>query len=283
MSDSQVPAPTSASAPAAGSCSGDGQTSSAASTAPQAWASAWWSPRSHVTLWATAALGLSIDLLTKHLAFSRLPSKDPIVLIPRFLSLDRSLNFGALFGIGKGMSPLFILASILAVAFVAYMFASSHRRQWLVHLALGLVLAGALGNLYDRLFVKIDVISRGGQVVRYGTISRDQPQDDAIQVGRYPDGGEPRWRFGRNVEVTTRTAVRDFIRIDTLFRKQPLWPWIFNIADSMLVVGVSLLLIIYSAPPRRPTRRPFVAIAPHSLFNLSENPVPTPQPPLLLQ
>ncbi len=250
-SNSQAPAPAAGPVPAplaSGPCPAGGQASAAA----QAWPSAWWSPRSHAILWTTAVLGLAIDLVTKHLAFSRLPSKDPLVLIPHVLSLDRSLNFGALFGIGKGMSPLFILASVLAVAFVAYMFASSHRRQWVVHLALGLVLAGALGNLYDRLFVKIDVISRGGEVIRYGTITQNQPQDDAIQIGRYPDGGEPRWRFSRSVEVSTRTAVRDFIRIDASFRRKSLWPWIFNIADSMLVVGVGLLLIIYWRHPSGP-------------------------------
>jgi lipoprotein signal peptidase len=211
---------------------------------------AWRSWRSHAVLWITAIVGLTSDLVTKHLAFSRLPSGRSVVLIPGLLSFDRSLNLGALFGIGKGMSLLFILASILAVGFVGYMFASSQRRQWVVHLALGLVLAGALGNLYDRLFVKVDVVSRAGQQLYVGVITQDQPQEDIVQVGQYPDGGGNRMRFNRNnVQVATRSAVRDFIRIDASFRSYSLWPWIFNIADSMLVVGVSLLLIIYWRQP----------------------------------
>ncbi len=219
---------------------------------------AWRSPRSHAVLWITAILGLTSDLLTKHLAFSRLPSGHSVVLIPGVLSFDRSLNLGALFGIGKGMSLLFILASILAVAFVGYMFASSQRRQWVVHLALGLVLAGALGNLYDRIFVKVDVVSRAGQQLCIGTIVPDPSQEGTIQIGQYPDGGGSRMRFSRNVQVESRSAVRDFIRVDLAWRRtrpdgtrveHSLWPWIFNIADSMLVVGVSLLLIIYWRQP----------------------------------
>ncbi len=228
-------------------------------TLPLAEPSAWQCPRSHAILWITMVVGLASDLLTKHLAFAHLPATKPMVLFPGFLSLDRSLNLGALFGIGKGMSPLFILASVLAVGFVGYMFASSHRRQWVVHLALGLVLAGAMGNLYDRLFVQVDVISRAGQqLCPPGKVTLEQPHEDVIQVGRYPDGGEPRWRFSKSVQVETRSAVRDFIRIDIYWGEISLWPWIFNIADSMLVIGVSLLLIIYwrhpTGPlPRRPT------------------------------
>ncbi len=176
------------------------------------------------------------------------------------------MNFGALFGIGSGMTWVFVLASVAAVAFVAYMFTTSRRRQWVVHLALGLVLAGALGNLYDRIFVRVDVVMRGNQIRGYGVVTTPQPEEDGIRLGRYPDARPPIQYFpsaalrpgqpGQPVplHLEHRTAVRDFIRVDTSFKlpwigRLPVWPWIFNVADSMLVVGVGLLLIIYWRHP----------------------------------
>ena len=219
------------------------------------YASALRSPRSHAILVVTAIVGLTTDLVTKYLAFDSLRWHRPKILIPKVLSLELSLNLGALFGIGKGMSMLFILASVLAVVFVAYMFATSQRRQWVVHLALGLVLAGALGNLYDRVFVKVALVTPAGaahNAVPYmGTITQVR-EDGSFQLGDYPDGRRNVRTLTGNAKVEARTAVRDFIRFDAAFREKDVWPWIFNFADSMLVIGVGLLLLIYWRHPVAP-------------------------------
>lgn len=133
--------------------------------------------------------GLTADLWSKHAAFSILgygPASKVEVVIPHILTLETTLNNGAVFGIGQGLAVLFILISLVAMAFVVYVFMSSWREQWVIHVALGLILAGAMGNLYDRVF-----------------------------------------NHGR---------VRDFILLTH-------WPFDFNLADTMLCIGVPLLII----------------------------------------
>src|SRR5690606_19362857 len=83
---------------------------------------------------------------------------------------------------------LFLAVSVLAIGFLGYLFAASRRGQWFYQILLGMLLAGVLGNMYDRIV--------------YGYVR------DMIHA-------LPRW---------------------------DVFPWIFNIADSLLCVGVALML-----------------------------------------
>lgn len=152
------------------------------------------------TLVSALALGLAADLLTKHYAFAALLDRpgSGVEVIPGFLDLRLSTNPGVVFGIR--MPPVAILLATLGalVAAVA-LFAGSHRRSWGLHLALGMVLAGALGNAYDRLFSRVV----------------------------FP-----------NVRERVR-EVRDFI---DLHAGGLHWPT-FNVADVLLVLGVSVILL----------------------------------------
>lgn len=63
-----------------------------------------------------------------------------------------SINEGALWGMGQGYTWLFALLSVFAVAGVCvwlFVYRAAHS-LWLT-VALGLIMAGTLGNLYDRL------------------------------------------------------------------------------------------------------------------------------------
>lgn len=167
-------------------------------------------PRSRLAAFVSiAGLGLTTDLLTKSWSFQRLgcdPSRDRIGLVEGYLSLETTLNEGALFGRGNGYSHVFAVLSIVAAVGICYwLFVAGAARDRLLTFALAGITGGILGNLYDRLGLP-------GLVWNYG--------------------GEHH-RAGERVH-----AVRDWIHFQT-----PWFDWpIFNIADCLLVVGAGLLL-----------------------------------------
>jgi signal peptidase II len=145
----------------------------------------------------------------EHYEFWRNHPHRPIVVLPSVLNLQLTTNPGAVFGLGKGKRSIFIFVSILATGIIGVLFYRSPARAWTHHVALGLILSGALGNLYDR--------------VRFAAV-RDMlhmlPGVDLPFGLNWPNGSS---------EV---------------------WPWIFNLADVALIVGVSLVLIMNWFAPK---------------------------------
>lgn len=130
------------------------------------------SPVSWLLFLTPAVLGIAADLWSKAYAF---PAGDlqayinavaagekvgdpglrgfdpPSIMIPGVLGFRTTVNYGAVFGVGQHRGWIFILFSILALGAIVWVFATSFRKQRWLHLALGLILGGAIGNLYDRL------------------------------------------------------------------------------------------------------------------------------------
>lgn len=191
---------------------------------PRAWASraAW------IALLCSLIVGLIADLASKHLAFrfiadsgpvvvdraaalalppasinSLIPRHDAVVVIPRVLHLQLVLNPGAVFGVGPGKQMYFAAFAAVAVGFGMWMFGAwtSARDRW-SHIAIGLILAGGLGNLYDRLV--------------YG----------CVRDFLHPLAGV-RLPFGLSWPSGSREA----------------WPYVSNVADALLLIGVGVLLV----------------------------------------
>jgi signal peptidase II len=103
-----------------------------------------------------AAGGAAADLLTKGLVFAWLgPPNSPdgrYWLVPRVFAFTTWFNEGALFGMGQGFNFLFAgLSVVAAVAILYWLFVLKAAHDGRLNLAMALVMAGILGNLYDRL------------------------------------------------------------------------------------------------------------------------------------
>ncbi|MBU6221922.1 MAG: signal peptidase II [Planctomycetes bacterium] len=157
-----------------------------------------------------AILAAAIDLVSKTWIFGRLgmPGESrPIELVSGILTLETNLNEGALFGMGQGMGVVFATVSVAAiVGIMALVSRPSTRNDPWILIALGLIVGGIIGNLYDRLGLP--------GLTWHAPLARE---------------GDP------------VLAVRDWIHftlpgvID--------WP-IFNLADSWLVIGALTLLYL---------------------------------------
>ncbi len=219
---------------------------------------------SHLLFWCVAVGVLWLDLWSKRWVFAHLQSNEIRPVFDGVLDFRRSLNTGAVFGSFTGQTKLFIVASLFAFGFVVYLFFHSARRQRSLHLALALILAGALGNLYDRAFVVADVVefrARSGEVATLVGKLVNLEGHDSIRIGDYPSGANPRVFAPEEVSVRRQGVVRDFIKFvpkfpagTPRFGGRDMWPWVFNVADVALVIGVGLLLIHtwFDRRPRTP-------------------------------
>ena len=98
---------------------------------------------------------LCTDLLTKRAAFNHLnpDPRYPKVIVRGLLNLTRSENAGAVFGLGKGQRAFFITFTLLAAAGMSWAQWKHGRSSRLLTVGLGLLMGGALGNLYDRIAI----------------------------------------------------------------------------------------------------------------------------------
>jgi len=185
---------------------------------------AWRSPASWARLVLVLGLCLAADLGSKWWAFQNVagypiqldrkillanpdwnvPPHAGIRALPwDLLHFQLVINRGAVFGIGANRRFFFIAFTLGALAAGVLVFGRYTRaNQPLAHVSIGLILAGGIGNLYDRIV--------------YGVVR------DFLHM--LPDYNLPRgWHWpGGSPEI---------------------FPWVFNLADSMLLLGMGLLIL----------------------------------------
>jgi signal peptidase II len=167
----------------------------------------------YVVFSSIALLGCIADLATKAWVFSvpALRNGEILWLWPGHVGVQLSRNMGALFGMGQGKVWLFAVLGIVAMfAIPIWLFVFRVARDAWLTVALGMIMAGVLGNLFDRLGLS------GEQWPAVGS-------SEAVH------------------------AVRDWVLWQANDRWR--WPN-FNIADSMLVVGAGILLVHAALSPQ---------------------------------
>lgn len=92
-------------------------------------------------------LVLLLDQLTKYFF------KNKTFILTDFFKIDYVENTGAAFGILKGFNLLFIIVAFIVIFLIFKYYKEIKEEKFYVHLAVGFLLGGVLGNLADRLFL----------------------------------------------------------------------------------------------------------------------------------
>jgi signal peptidase II len=95
------------------------------------------------------AIGLTVDLVTKHVADSRLVMGESHEVLS-FLSLQLTHNDGVAFGMLGGSTALIAVANVIALLVLAVYVLMEHR-PLLGGIAGGAIVSGSLGNMTQRL------------------------------------------------------------------------------------------------------------------------------------
>ena len=111
----------------------------------------------HASLFFAVALaGAGLDLLTKSLAFEHIQSRyEEVQIINGYFSFGRTTNPGVVFGMGGSAKTIWKIISIAAVPVILAIFFTVRKPKWILSIALGMILAGTIGNMWDRVFTDI--------------------------------------------------------------------------------------------------------------------------------
>lgn len=112
--------------------------------------------RDYLTLFSFAGIIIILDQASKAVVRANLALTEtwvPWDWLHPFARIVHWKNTGAAFGMLPGFSDVFTVLAIIVSVAILYYYPQVPREDWLLRLAMGLQLGGALGNLYDRLTI----------------------------------------------------------------------------------------------------------------------------------
>jgi signal peptidase II len=109
----------------------------------------------YLSLFLVAGLIIVLDQATKYLIRSNLELGEIYradLWITQFVRIVHWQNTGAAFGMFQSLGNVFMILSMVVSVAIIYYYPQVPRQDWLVRLAMAMLLGGAVGNLIDRLY-----------------------------------------------------------------------------------------------------------------------------------
>lgn len=128
-----------------------------------------------------AGVIIALDQWTKELVRTNLAigeTWNPLVWLSPYARIIHWSNSGVAFGMFQGKGGIFLVVGIIVILAIIYYYPRISTQDWTLRLALGMQLAGALGNVIDRI--------RFGQVTDFisvGNFAVFNIADASISIG----------------------------------------------------------------------------------------------------
>jgi signal peptidase II len=136
---------------------------------------------SYALLAAMAVTIVGLDQWTKALVRANLALGETWSPWPWLAPYARIVNWnntGAAFGMFQGFSGVFTVLAIVVAGVIIYYFPRLSSRDWVLRIAMGLQLGGALGNLVDRV-----TLGRVTDFISVGSFAVFNVADSSITLG----------------------------------------------------------------------------------------------------
>jgi len=114
--------------------------------------------KNHLYAGIIFAVTLALDIVTKQLVVANIHLHERIDVAGSFIQLTLLYNQGGLFGIMQGYQLFFLAVSMVVLGLLVVYYVIEKNKSPLFCYSMALIMAGAIGNILDRLLRKPGVV-----------------------------------------------------------------------------------------------------------------------------